>query len=299
MAVKEATMRHILRSGAVAVAMLGLAVPAALAQQYPSQIMQPDRVGMPPPASMRIETPPPAALRAGPPPPAPHRPVAGLTMPQQAGMPAEPLTLRNFVRLLHGADEQILVQRLEAEISRERVRGAEGLYEPSFNMTSSYDSSYVLNTSNEILQRANQATYGSQIAQFNSSVSVRAPSGADVEIGYNVGRIQNTLQHIVGSRSPEYKAWLGMRITQPLLQNFGMDATNRPIHVAEYEREMAREAVRQVSAQRVVEGLSAYLATQRAEARVGIRTRIAELTQTLTRDLRSSRPAACAPAARS
>ncbi len=272
--------------GAVAALLLGLAAPA-LAQPLPGQGTPVDRVGMPLPATTRIQTPPPAALRAGPPPPAPHRPVPGLSLPAAGGQPAEPLTLRNFIRLLHGADEQILVQRLEAEIARERVRGAEGLYEPVFNMTTSYDSSYVLNTSNEILQRANQATYSSQIAQFNNSISVKAPTGADVELGYNVGRIQNSLQNIVGSRSPEYKAWLGMRITQPLLANFGMDATNRPIHVAEYEREMAREAVRQVSAQRMVEGISAYLATQRAEGRVRIRARIVELTQTLARDLRA------------
>lgn len=281
-----AAARVALRHGAAAALLLGLAAPA-LAQPLSGQAIPFDRVGMPPPATMRIESPPPAALRVGPPPPAPNRPVPGLSLPAAGGQPAEPLTLRNFVRLLHGADEQILVQRLEAEISRERVRGAEGLYEPVFNMTTSYDSSYVLNTSNEILQRANQATYSSQIAQFNNSISVRAPSGADVELGYNVGRIQNSLQHIVGSRSPEYKAWLGMRITQPLLANFGMDATNRPIHVAEYEREMAREAVRQVSAQRMVEGISAYLATQRAEGRVRIRARIVELTQTLERDLRA------------
>jgi outer membrane protein TolC len=78
-----------------------------------------------------------------------------------------------------------------------------------------------------------------------------------------------------------------MRLTQPLLANAGPDATNRPIHIAQFEREMAREAVRQVSAQRLVEGISTYLATQRAEARVRIRARIVELTESLARDLRA------------
>lgn len=282
-------VRPALGQAALAALLLGLPAPA-LAQPMQSQTESVDRVGMPPPAATRTGTPPPAAVRAGTPAPAPNRPVAGASAPAPAparGQPAEPLTLRNFVRLLNNADEQILVQRLEAEIARERVRGAEALYEPAFNLGTSYDSSYVLNTSNEILQRANQATYSAQIYQVNSSISARLPLGTDVEIGYNVGRIQNSLQQIVGSRTPEYKAWFGLRLTQPLLANFGSDATNRPIHVAEHEREMAREAVRQVSAQRLVEGASAYLATQRAEARVRIRTRIVELTQTLARDLRA------------
>ncbi|UPY37841.1 TolC family protein [Sediminicoccus sp. KRV36] len=280
-------MRPALGQATLAALLLGLAAPS-LAQPVQGRTEPVDRVGMPPPAATRTGTPPPAAVRTGPPPPAPNRSVSGLTVPAPArGQSAEPLTLRNFARLLFGADEQILVQRLEAEIARERVRGAEALYEPVFNLTTSYDSSYVLNTSNEILQRANQATYGARIYQVNSSITTRLPVGTDVEIGYNVGRIRNTLQPIVGARSPEYRAWFGMRLTQPLLANAGPDATNRPIHVAQFERDMAREAVRQVSAQRVVEGISTYLATQRAEGRVRIRARIVELTETLARDLRA------------
>jgi outer membrane protein TolC len=250
---------------------------------------------VPPPAlldPLRPTTEDPAGPRAA----GPATPRPGQAAPPRAAAPAaqpagagreQALTFRGFIQMLHGSDEQILVQRLEEEISRERVRGAGAIYEPVLNVTTSYDSSYVLNTSNEILQRANQATYSARIGQINTSVAMRAPTGADVEVGYNVARIQNSLQRVVGSQSPEYKAWLGIRVTQPLLRNFGPEATNRPIHVAEAEREMAREAVRQVSAQRMVEGISTYLALQRARERVRIRTRIVELSGNLLADLRA------------
>ncbi|WP_448204286.1 TolC family protein [Azospirillum sp. sgz302134] len=200
---------------------------------------------------------------------------------------AEPLTLKGFVDLIYGSDETILVQRLEEEIARQKVKGAEAVYEPFFNSTASYDSSYILNTANEILQRANQAEYRSRVGQVNNAIGVKVPTGADVEVSYNVARIRNSLQSTVGSISPEYKAYLGLKLTQPLLRGAGPDATNSSIRIAEYEREMAREAVRQVEAQRLVEGITVYFNVQRAQQRVRLRTQALEISRRLMQEMRS------------
>ena len=200
---------------------------------------------------------------------------------------AEPLTLSGFIDLIHGSDETILVQRLEEEIASQKVKAAEAIYEPFFTANASYDNSYILNTANEILQRASQAEYRSRVAQVNNSIGVKIPTGADVEVSYNVARLKNSLQNTVGSISPEYKAYLGLKLTQPLLRGAGLDATNSAIRIAEYEREMAREAVRQVEAQRLVEGITVYFNVQRAQQRVRLRREALEISRRLLQEMRS------------
>ena len=200
---------------------------------------------------------------------------------------AEPLTLSAFIDLIHGSDETILVQRLEEEIASQKVKAAEAVYEPFFTANASYDNSYILNTANEILQRASQAEYRSKVAQVNNTIGVKIPTGADVEVSYNVARLKNSLQNTVGSISPEYKAYLGLKLTQPLLRGAGLDATNSAIRIAEYEREMAREAVRQVEAQRLVEGITVYFNVQRAQQRVRLRREALEISRRLLQEMRS------------
>ncbi len=123
-----------------------------------------------------------------------------------------------------------------------------------------------------VRQRAGSADYASRTAQLKSGISVKAPTGADVELSYNVARTTNSLQRSLGITGAEYRSNVGAKLTQPLLRNGGIAVTNAGIRLAEREQQVARETLRQVVTQRVMEGVVAYLNVQRAAERVRLRT---------------------------
>lgn len=205
---------------------------------------------------------------------------------EASGSRGEALTLQNFIHLLAEADESVLVQRLEAEIADHKLKGAEALYEPTLSMGVSRDQSYVLNSASEILQRASQVEYRSRVDQYTTAIGMKVPTGADIEASYNVSRIVNSLQPIVGTVSPEYRAYMGVKLTQPLLRGAGDDVTTSAVQMAEQDKSIAREVVRQVLAQRLVEGVGAYFNVQRARERVRLRQHSADIAQRLAQELR-------------
>ncbi|MBF0143381.1 MAG: TolC family protein, partial [Magnetococcales bacterium] len=217
-------------------------------------------------------------------------------VPGKTPLSPEPLSLKSFIDLIYDADENIMVQRLEEEIAGEKIVGAESMFEPSVAISTNREGSYVLNSSNEILQRSNQAQYRSDVDQYNTALGMKVPTGGDVELSYNVSRSINSLQKVVDSASPEYKAYVGAKVTHPLLRGAGYDVTMSPIRLAEQEQAIARETVRQVLTQRVMEGIVVYFNAQRARERMRLRGEslalvdrlLAEVRQQERRGLKSS-----------
>ncbi|MDO8299078.1 TolC family protein, partial [Lacisediminimonas sp.] len=196
------------------------------------------------------------------------------------------ISLRSFAALIAVADESVLTQRYEAAIAEQGVRGAAAVFEPSFFANSDLDSSRAQNSSSEILQRAGSADYASRTAQLKSGISVKAPTGADVELSYNVARTTNSLQRSLGITGAEFRSTVGAKLTQPLLRNGGVAVTNAAIRLAEREQQVARETLRQVVTQRVMEGVVAYLNVQRAAERVRLRTQASEIAGKLLAETR-------------
>lgn len=208
---------------------------------------------------------------------------------------AESLSLRNFASLIARSDEQVLVQRLERDIAGENVKGSKSIFEPSFFLEAEHDSSMVQNSVSEQLQRSGQNIYYNKDNVYKSGVDFKLSTGADVEVFYNTSRLSNSLQdptkNIYGTGLPEYRSSLGAKITQPLLRNRGKDATTANIRVAERDEEIAAETVRQTLAQRVMDGIVAYLNLQRAQNRVLLRGQAKGISETIVLELRKQEAA--------
>ncbi|WP_151447205.1 TolC family protein [Lacisediminimonas profundi] len=199
---------------------------------------------------------------------------------------AEPVSLKAFAGLIAVADESVLIQRYEAAIAEHGVKGAAAIFEPSFFATSELESSRMQNSSSEILQRAGTADYASRIGQLKSGINLKTATGADVEFSYNVSRSTNSLQAGIGITGPEYRSNLGAKLTQPLLRGGGIAATNAAIRIAEREQMVAREMLRQVVSQRVMDGVSAYFNVQRARERARLRTEASAIAERLLAEVR-------------
>lgn len=197
------------------------------------------------------------------------------TAPAAAPASGAGLTLVNFARMVARSDELVRAQALEETIAGQGVRGAQAVYEPFLTTSLSRDGRYVPTTAEEYFSRGSSATqpggplpFESRVSQLKMAVGTKASTGADLELSYTVDSIVNSLQARANVVGPEYRGSLGFSVTQPLMRNLGKEVTESGIRVAEREEAIARETVRQVTAQRVAESLQAYLFVQRAQERV-------------------------------
>ncbi len=209
------------------------------------------------------------------------------------------VSLKAFADMIARSDELIRAQRLEENIAEEGVRGAQGIFDPFVFMALEREGSHVL-TSAQDAQRLGvlpRDIFDSRESRLKTGVTLKGKAGADIELSYNISSLVDSIQpHKVPLTSPEYKGYLGVKITQPLLRGAGIEATRSGIVIAETDKGLARETVRQLMTQRVMEGVQAYIFTQRAEERVRVRTQALataaeierEMTQQQKAGLRSS-----------
>ncbi len=204
------------------------------------------------------------------------------------------LTVNAFASMLVSSDELVRAQLLEAAIAEQSVRGAKAVYEPFFTTSLNRDGKLLPTTAEEYFSRGGGASgtsspvpYESQVTQFKTAVALKGSSGADWELSYNLDSIVNSLQPKLGGNyiSPEYRGSLGFSLTQPLLRNFGRDVTESGIRIAEREQTIASETVRQMTAQRLNEGLQTYLFVQRAQQRVRWRQQALNLALQLEQEI--------------
>jgi len=217
-----------------------------------------------------------------------------LAVPASDAAMVQRLTVLDFARMLARSDELVRAQAIEETIAGQGVRGAQAIYEPFLTTSLSREGRFLPTSAEEALARGSSASslttpfpYTSRVTQFKTAVGVKASSGADIELSYNLDAIVNSLQSIRGGDyiSPEYKGSLGFSLTQPLMRNFGRDVTESGIRIAEREEFIARETVRQVTAQRVSEGLQTYLFVQRALERVRWRQRALDMATQLETEI--------------
>lgn len=227
------------------------------------------------------------------PPPAPFaEQVAARVPPALASRAPGPIAMQDFVTLLATADEIVAAQGLEQVIAAQELRGAQALYEPEAYLNLSYDPQYLPTTAEEALRRGtasstgNASPYRSRDTLLRTGLTMRAPTGADIDLFFETTRIVNSLQQQAAQFSPEYRGSLGVALTQPLLRNAGRSVTEAGVRTAETDERVAGETARLVLAQRAFEGVRNYLLIQRAEARVGNRRRAVGLAEALAAEMR-------------
>lgn len=215
-------------------------------------------------------------------PPQPPLPAAAAAAALNLGLPrqlprdadaAQRISLKSFAAMIADADESVRAQRLEETVANEGIRGAAALFEPFAFVAVERENMHVLNSALEAKQRGlNPGDIFDQVElRIKTGFMSKAPTGADMEISYNTTELKNSVQPLANAPTPEHKGYFGFKVTQPLIRGGGYDVTVAPIVIAEAEKAVATESIRQVLAQRVLEGVHGYIFVQRAEERVRLR----------------------------
>ncbi len=198
------------------------------------------------------------------------------------------VTLRDFAAMIASSDESVLAQRLEEAAATQGLRGANAVFEPFFSSTLEREGMNVSTSAQDQFRLGitdPRAEFVSRESRFKNALGMKAPTGADLELSYNITNWYDSIQKDKQIFSPEKRGYIGAKITQPLMRGAGPVITRMGIEVADREKAVAKETWRQVLAQRVMDGLQAYIFVQRAEERVRLRTKARDVAQEIERNM--------------
>jgi outer membrane protein len=172
--------------------------------------------------------------------------------PALAGPDASPgtlsdLTLQDAVRLALENNLGAKVERVNTAITEERVIQAAAGFEPVLSLSARYESNEKPQNTREFVATSNsEAPREDRIFVednwlFSTSVKGKSPIGTEYEFVVELNELRNTL-NINSPPSqfyPEYESFAGLRLTQPLLRDFGTGVQLAGLRVARREKNLA------------------------------------------------------------
>jgi outer membrane protein TolC len=155
---------------------------------------------------------------------------------------AEDLTLQAYLERVLEYNESVQVRMLELEISRQRLRGEKGIFEPTLATSYEHLDSYRPNT---VEQRRQQysAEYIENNNIFTAGVEMLASVGTRIRLASTFSDLNNNLQQsaIFGPArtNGEFMTFVGVNVVQPMLKNGGPDTTLAGIRLAAVASDVA------------------------------------------------------------
>ncbi|MBW1765762.1 MAG: TolC family protein [Deltaproteobacteria bacterium] len=197
------------------------------------------------------------------------------------------LSLRDFINLVREKNERIIYQQLESEISSEVVKNARSIFEPEFVSSFQHEKNRTKNTRKEALSQfafsGSAAEYDERNNDYSAAIEGLVATGGRVSIGYTLRDISNSLQ---SPNMEEFKSFLGVTFTQPLLKNGGKKATMANIHVAEVDQYIAFQTYRHEMMRVVANAASAYWELYLAQEEYKVRKESVRIAEQILKDNR-------------
>ncbi|HNQ87211.1 MAG TPA: TolC family protein [Verrucomicrobiota bacterium] len=140
-------------------------------------------------------------------------------------------------------NESVLIKALEAEIGRKNYQAERGVFEPAV-----VGSVERIDTQrpNNLQQQANLGLYAREEllernTLYDGGLEFLLPSGGKLRTGYTLRQLKNNIQTTI---DVEYETFVGARILQPLLKNFGPSSVMARIRLAAMASEVAYQEYR-------------------------------------------------------
>ena len=133
----------------------------------------------------------------------------------------------------------IAVERYNPELSIQDVRGAEGYYDPFLFATLTKSSTDTKGTN----LFSGGATVNTKTELWNFGVQQEIQTGARLSVGFNNNK--RDTNNAFSTFNPVYNSSLSFNLTQPLLQNFGIDRPRLQLKLAKKSREITDVQFRQ------------------------------------------------------
>jgi outer membrane protein TolC len=230
-------------------------------------------VGAPPAANVEAEIP-----KA----PAPAEMKKEPAEPAKKGPEPVNVTLEGFVRLVMQRNEAVLSQGLDYRISKEKVDNERSVYEPEFVNTWQRTNDHAKYSNEDKTAILFASEKDERIADVSATVEGKIPTGAKIRGGYTLREYQDRAS---SNSNEQYKGYLGMEITQPLLKGAG-DTASSGINVAKADSKVSFQALRQKRLDIAMNALAGCWDLFGAMEKLAIRKASSQIAQTVLDDNR-------------
>lgn len=154
-----------------------------------------------------------------------------------------PASLDAYLESVLAYNEQLQVQIMDYEISRQAVEGARGAFEPEFVLRTQYDDTLRPNNAEELRSLGGLPFYKQRSMLYSAAVEALTASGARTRMGLDIQQLNNNLQPF-RAVDQEWSSFVGLSIVQPLLKGAGKNVTLAAIRVAALESDQAYQEFR-------------------------------------------------------
>jgi len=201
------------------------------------------------------------------------------------------LHLADFVRLVLERNENAQMKLLDMEIARHKSIGEYGVFEPAAVLSASREENKRENTA-EQRRSLGVPIFEEKNNNYNGGLEALVPSGAKVRLGYSLRDLRNNLQQpqpgTIASNAVknEYQTFLGFSVSQPVLKDFGYDATLANIRLAALASEVAYEDYRRQLIELISTAEATYWNLYMAQEQVRFFEESVSVAESLVRDNR-------------
>ena len=187
-----------------------------------------------------------------------------------AAAEAMELSLPDFIRRVREANERILVQQSQVVISQQAIENARSIFEPAAIGSFKYGDESYRNTVEQTVSQDGADIFKEWGTDSQAAVEGLLPTGARIRFGSTLRAFRNSLQENADV-DREYRSFLGMTLTQPLLKGAGIKATTTGIQVAEKDADITFQAYRQETMRVLSEAAAVYWNLYFAQEQYAIR----------------------------
>jgi len=197
------------------------------------------------------------------------------------------LTLEAFLWMVIDRHEEVEAERLGVDVARRQYKAALGKYEPSLTLSAEREYNHMRTTIEEALNlgfelTAEERDFKEQNNLLRASIDGLTPLGGTYSISANIDDLDNNLNtSIDGEQANEYKSFMGIELTQPLLKNFGPNVTNADIRLARGSAALESEKYREYLLGTTAKAIQLYWQCYAAEQKLEMRQRSREIAENL------------------
>ncbi|NTV01964.1 MAG: TolC family protein [Chlorobiaceae bacterium] len=181
------------------------------------------------------------------------------------------LSLNRFIEMLMEKNGEVAAERLGVKIGERQFSAARGKYEPSMKLSGKREANHTQTTYEEFLN-LHVNDFDERNNRLKTSLEGLTPLGSTYRLSYNLDDLDNNLDK-GATPGKDYKSYVGVELTQPLLKNFGPGVTNAEIRIARANLSLTSEKYREFLVGTVARAIQSYWQCYVAEQKLAMRER--------------------------
>jgi outer membrane protein TolC len=159
------------------------------------------------------------------------------------------LKLDDYLQQVLQHNESIQAQMLETEVTRHKMQGERGIFEPDFEASATREANRRTNNVQQQASQSGEGFFDERNNIYDSGIESLIPTGGKIRLGYTLSDLNNNVDpFIFGTNNnafiKQYQTFVGATFTQPLLKNGGTTPTLANLRLAALDSDIAFQTYR-------------------------------------------------------